>query len=91
MSEMLSDEQLANLKSLLEAEYKWPAEYLFKFVVPKEKLEEVKELFPDHPIETRESANGNYISTTITIELESADVVIAIYQKASQIKGLIAL
>ena len=88
---MISDEKLIRLKTLLEDQYDWPSNYLFKFVVPKENVKEVKSLFPQHPVETRESGKGNYVSVTINIHLESADVVIAIYQQASQIEGLIAL
>jgi len=88
---MLTDKQLSKLKSLLESEYDWPSQYLFKFIVPKNKVWHLEKLFPQHPLELRSSKTGKYVSVTVNIELESADIVIAIYQKASHIEGLISL
>ncbi|MCB0361591.1 MAG: DUF493 family protein [Bdellovibrionales bacterium] len=81
----------SKFKSVLEAEYTWPADYMFKFIVPKDSVPKVEAMFPHHPISFRNSRNGNYISATITIRADSADLIIAIYEKASHIKGLIAL
>ncbi|RME18049.1 MAG: DUF493 domain-containing protein [Bdellovibrio sp.] len=88
---MLKDEELATLKKLLETQYQWPCRYLFKFIVPHNQVPKVKALFPGEDIQLKASRNGNYVGLTVNIHLESADVVIAIYQKASQIKGLISL
>lgn len=78
-------------KELLDNEYDWPADYLFKFIVPAHKEQEVRSLFPDHEPQVRESKQGNYVSLSITYHAESSDLVLAIYEKASQIEGLIAL
>ena len=83
--------KMEKLKGLLESEYKWPTAYVFKFIVPQNKISEVEELFPGHPVEKKASSKGNYTSVTIAIELDSADHVIAIYEQASKIDGLIAL
>lgn len=81
----------SKFKSILDKEYNWPAEYMFKFIVPKDSLAQVEALFPSCDIQFRDSRKGNYVSATVSLEVESADLVIAIYEKAANIKGLIAL
>jgi len=88
---VLTDDQLAKLRDLLENETDWPSEYLFKFIVPSEKLGQIEALFPGHSVETRTSSKGKYVSCTICITLDSADHVIAIYQQASTIPGVFSL
>ena len=78
-------------KDLLNHQHEWPGPYTFKFIVPNEKQSEVEALFPGSEIQTKESAQGAYVSLTVTIEIESADLVIAIYEKAAKIEGLLSL
>lgn len=87
---MLKDKELERLKSLLETEHNWPSTYHFKFIVPFEKLPEVEALFPKQNLNKKASQKGNYVSVSLDIHLETADHVIAIYQRASTIHGLIA-
>ena len=87
---MLSDEELKKFKLLLENEHNWPCSYTFKFIAPKDKITEVEALFPNNEISQRPSKNGNYISCTIEAYLD-LEVVIAIYQKASDIEGIISM
>ncbi len=75
----------------LEKEHSWPDEYMFKFIVPKEKEEELKELFPALDFILKKSSAGNYISFTARIIIESTDQVIQIYEEAHKVEGLIAL
>ena len=84
-------DRFAKHKELLDKEYTWPSDYMFKFIVPVQKEAEVRALFPDHNLTARESKLGNYISLTVTYKAESSDIILAIYEKASQIEGLIAL
>ena len=84
-------ERFAKHKELLDKEHSWPAEYMFKFIVPVLKETEVRALFPNHKPVVRESKLGNYVSLTVTFQAESSDIILAIYEKASQIEGLIAL
>jgi putative lipoic acid-binding regulatory protein len=84
-------DQLKRHKELLESQYEFPCEYLFKFIVPKDKVEQVKSLLPNHQYELRASKKGNYISVSVKHHAESADLVLAIYEKAALIEGLIAL
>jgi len=88
---MLSDDELKKFKGLLDEQYEWPTNYLFKFVVPGAQADKIKALFPGQEVSERASKTGKYVSLSIDIKLESADVVIAIYQKASEIEGLISL
>lgn len=85
------DKKFKKQKELLESQHSFPCEYVFKFIIPKDKEDEVRALFPDNEPSVRPSNKGNYLSLTITYHVESSDLVLAIYEKASTIKGLIAL
>lgn len=75
----------------LDQNHSWPTLYIFKFIVPKGKEDEVRKLFPLHSTSERESKNGNYISLTFQMMMPSGSAVIDVYKKASAIEGLIAL
>ena len=83
------------LKIQLEDTTKFPADYLYKFIVPTDanQANEVKELFDKGGavIDTRKSKTGKYISVSIRLKVKNADEVIAYYQKAEKIKGIISL
>lgn len=78
-------------QELLDDGLEWPSEYLFKFIVPSQHLEEVEQLFNQLPIKIRESRKGNYASVTASIEMHSSDEVIALYTTAAKIEGIILL
>lgn len=78
-------------RELLDGQNEWPAPYLFKFIVPRAGLDELKELFGDHPVVVRASTRGRYVSVTATIEMGSSDDVIDMYRAAGQVDGVIAL
>lgn len=78
-------------QKLLDEEHAWPAEYTFKFIVPEDRLPELEALFGQIPFSVRESRNGRYRSVTATVLIHSSEEIIAIYEEASQISGLIAL
>lgn len=75
----------------LDRHYHWPSLYIFKFIVPKGKEKEVKQLFPLHLATQKASKNGNYVSVTIQMMMPSSDAVVDVYLSAAQIEGLIAL
>ena len=79
------------LQELLEGEYTWPAPYLFKFIVPQEHVPVVEALLGAGEVLRRESRGGRYVSLTARRSMESAEQVLAVYRRASQVKGLIAL
>ncbi|MBL7843000.1 MAG: DUF493 family protein [Cyclobacteriaceae bacterium] len=80
-----------SFRTKLDQHHQWPSLYMFKFIVPKGKEQEVKNLFPLHTVTEKASREGNYTSITIQIMAPSSDVVIEMYQKASTVEGLIAL
>jgi putative lipoic acid-binding regulatory protein len=77
---------------LLDNEYEWPAKYTFKFIVPAGKEEEVKDLFQgDFDFNEKSSSGGKYTSTTTYAIMPTAEAIIAIYETASEIEGIISL
>lgn len=78
-------------RELLDGQNEWPGPYLFKFIVPRAGLEDLKEVFGEHPVLVRASTRGRYVSVTATMEMESSDEVIGIYRAAGQVEGVIAL
>ena len=75
----------------LESQHVFPGEYIFKFIVPTDKVSKVEALAIDGQISKRESSNGNYVSVTIRSVVTSPEDVISTYRRASNITGLIAL
>lgn len=85
----------AKLKDQLEDTTKFPADYMYKFIVPTDEnqLNEVQEKFDSKGavIKTKKSKTGKYISITIVLKLKNADEVISYYKKVENIKGIISL
>jgi len=88
---MIDKDWLNSFREKLEGHYAWPSLYTFKFIVPKGKEEEVRKMFPMHSPSERQSKNGNYTSFTVQMMMPSTDAVVAIYETASAIDGIIAL
>lgn len=78
-------------QALLDQQMEWPGEYLFKFIAPTTSLNDLKAVFEGHPVKVRSSSRGNYISVTARMRLDSSDEVIAIYNAAAEIDGVISL
>jgi putative lipoic acid-binding regulatory protein len=87
----MDDNWIESFRQKLDEHYAWPALYTYKFIVPSGKEGEVKELFPNHPTTERNSRQGNYISVTVQIMMQSSEAVIEIYKKAALIEGIVAL
>ena len=85
----------SKLRVQLEDTTKFPAKYLYKFIVPTDanQAEEVKEIFNGvgAVIDTRKSKTGKYISVSIKLNVKSADEIISYYHKVEKIKGIISL
>jgi putative lipoic acid-binding regulatory protein len=75
----------------LDKVYVWPSLYVFKFIVPQQKADEVKELFPNHFSTEKQSEKGKYISVTFSMMMPSSEAVVDVYQKVKHIEGIIAL
>jgi uncharacterized protein len=87
----MDQQWLLSFREKLDEHYAWPALYIFKFIVPKGKEQEVKNLFPGRTTTDRPSKKGNYTSLSVEIMMPSGDAVIAVYEKASHIEGIVAL
>ncbi len=83
------------LKGQLEDTTTFPADYMYKFIVPTDgnQLQEVQTIFDNKGavINTKKSKTGKYISITIVLKLKNADEVISYYKKVEEIKGIISL
>ena len=77
-------------KQLIE-HYDFPAQYLFKFIVPIDKRDEFRNLFHHIEFETKNSKTKKYISFSKKMLVESSDEIIDMYQKAYSIEGIISL
>jgi putative lipoic acid-binding regulatory protein len=87
----MKDQKIDEFKEKLEKSYSWPSLYMFKFIVPAGKEQEVRKLFPKNEVVQKPSKNGKYISLTTEIMAGSTDQIISIYLQANRIEGLIAL
>ena len=83
------------LKTELNNSNTWPAEYLFKFIVPtdQEKIEKVENAFNSMGavIETKNSKTGKYTSISIDVQMPNAQKIIDKYLELSKVKGIISL
>ena len=86
-----SEEWWENFEALLERDRSWPSEYLFKFIVPREGLDDLKAVFGEHPVVVRASSRGRYVSVTAHIEMTSSADVVAVYREAGEVPGVISL
>lgn len=81
-----------NFREKLDKHYAWPSLYMFKFIVPIDRQEELRQLFPRHVVTTeKHSGKGNYVSLTYQMMMPSSEAVIDVYKKVSVIKGIVAL
>ncbi len=83
------------LKGQLEDTTQFPADYMYKFIVPVNgnQQKEVEEVFDNKGavIKTKKSKTGKYISVSIVLKLNSAEEVIAYYKKVEKVEGIISL
>jgi putative lipoic acid-binding regulatory protein len=82
---------IESFREKLDQHYSWPSLYIFKFIVPHGKEDEVKKLFPKHRVTERQSNQGKYTSVTVEMMLPSSQAVIDVYVQASAIEGIVAL
>ncbi len=78
-------------KEKLESQHQFPGHYIFKFVVPQQKKEQLLSLLPEGKISFRESSGKTYVSVTLDAFAQSSSEIIEVYERAAQIEGVIAL
>ncbi len=81
----------SSFKEKLDAEMAFPSLYMFKFIVPAGKEEEISNLLPNNEMTLKTSSKGKYVSATIKAMMPSSDAIIAVYRRASKIEGVISL
>jgi hypothetical protein len=83
------------LRLELESGNSWPAEYLFKFIVPTaiDKIDKVENAFDamGAVIVTKKSKTGKYTSISIDVQMQSAQAIIDKYLELSTVEGIISL
>jgi hypothetical protein len=83
------------LRTELNNSNNWPAEYLFKFIVPTnpEKIEIVENAFNNMGavINTKHSKTGKYTSVSIDVQMTNAQKIIDKYLELSTVEGIISL
>jgi len=83
------------LKISLEETTTFPADYMFKFIVPANGGgdKKIEEIFNNMGavIKSKPSKTGKYVSLTIMVKMKSADAVIDKYKEVSPIEGIISL
>jgi putative lipoic acid-binding regulatory protein len=87
----MNEEWYLSFQEKLDQHYAWPSLYIFKFIVPRGKETELKQLFPLHVAKEKESKKGNYTSVTVEMMMPSSTAVIEVYQKITAVEGIIAL
>lgn len=91
---MLNDETKDRLRQRLNEVHEWPSVYMFKFIFEPDqsRLDAVTALFPAEVEMMRKySAGGKYLSLTVREVMLSADEVVARYDRAALIQGVIVL
>ncbi|EPR68917.1 hypothetical protein ADICYQ_2004 [Cyclobacterium qasimii M12-11B] len=81
----------STFKEKLEMETSFPSLYMFKFIVPNGKENEIGALLPNNEMVLKSSSQGKYVSATIKAMMRDSQSIIDVYEKASKIKGVIAL
>ena len=90
-----SQEFYERLQVELDNSNSWPAEYLFKFIVPSI---ENNILFVENAfncmgavIKTTKSKTGKYTSISVDVTVSSSEEIISKYKEVSVIKGIVSL
>ena len=87
----MDDTTLLSLQAKLDEFYTFPCRYVFKFIAPMARVDELAGLLQGKPFTTRYSKNARYVSLTAEWEVASSEEVISYYQRAGKIKGVISL
>jgi hypothetical protein len=90
-----TEEFYERLKAELDLSNKWPALYLFKFIVPteKEKIQQVELAFDcmGAVIKTTQSKTGKFTSISVDVQMKDSQEIIDKYIEVSTVEGIISL
>lgn len=80
-----------NFIEKLEESHDFPTDYTFKFIVPTSSLEALEKAIGSSGLQFKPSRKGNYMSVTLTMKCQDAGEVVAYYERASSVDGIISL
>ena len=90
-----TEEFYERLKTELDMSNTWPAEYLFKFIVPTdlEKIATVANAFDcmGAVIKTTQSKTGKFTSLSVDVLMKNSQEIIDKYIEVSTVEGIISL
>ncbi|MBP9681764.1 MAG: DUF493 family protein [Bacteriovorax sp.] len=89
--EQLFAEKMWKLRMVMDETMEFPAEYLFKFIVPSSEVHALLSILTGMDIDERASSGGKYISVSAKQLFSSSDEIIQIYKKVAAVKGVISL
>ena len=95
MDTQKSKEFYNRLKLQLAETTNWPADYLYKFIIPTDdiKIKQIERIFDNTGavIESKLSKKGTYTSLSVTVNLKGPDEVIEKYKQVGAVEGVISL
>ncbi len=80
-----------SFRETLDAFYRWPCTYTFKFIVTRRDFPEILELFADDAVRTRHSSGGRYVALTVERQVASSKEVADVYRRAWQVDSVMPL
>ncbi len=78
-------------KEKLEAQTTFPTLYMFKFIIPSGREDQIAALLPNNKMTLKKSSKGTYVSATIKAMMPNSEAILEIYEKAATIEGVISL
>ena len=89
------EEFYSRFKIELEKSQSWPGPFLFKFILKADSthLEKLQSFFKDKEAKWKHksSSKKKFVSISVHVNMESPEEVIALYQKANKLEGVISL
>ena len=90
-----TEEFYDRLKVELDLNNTWPAEYLFKFIVPSDpqNIDKIQVAFDcmGAVVKTTKSKTGKFTSISIDVTMKNAQEIVDKYLEVSTIEGIISL
>lgn len=87
----MSEDKWEKMRELLDCEYDFPADYLFKFIVPNTQVDNILGLLGDLEVSTRPSSKGKYVAVTAKKKCAGPEEIVKIYESVSKIEGIMTL
>lgn len=85
------EDKYESLRKKLDEDAKYPMKYMYKFIVPNEKLQELLPFFETAEISTKRSRTGKYVSMSAVVMAFNSEDIIERYKSISHLEGVISL